>query len=566
VLFANHSLLKDPPFSRIDLVSCRNLLIYLDRELQEQVLNTLCYALNPGGYLLLGPSESAEQPAGLFRTIDRKARIYQSMARANEKPHVLPRLVGGGLSKHEPPVPAGVPLRQTLPPADVTAHLNALEKVAPASILVNEAHRVLHLSPNAGRYAKPAGGPLTGDVVELVRPELRSELRMALHRAFDQQRATLSLPILVTFNGTPHRVELQVKPVPEEEGGGSAALIMFIEGEAVEAGLGVSEKRQAADETVQRLTEELEVTQATMRKMREESAAANEELRASNEELQSLNEEYQSTSEELETSKEELQSINEELTTVNNELKQRLDAVSRANSDLQNLMAVTEVSTLFLDTALRIKRFTREVTDLFSITATDEGRPITDFAHKLDYDDLFKDARSVIKDLTPIRREVHRRDDGWYDVRLRPYGAVEGEIEGVVITFLDITDHHNVKEAFREGELQRRLIERSLDPICVWDLDGNILSWSRGSEELYGYRRDEALRQSRERLLKTVVPDSSLDDMRASLLEKGRWTGLLRHTDKSGRAIKVLTELQLETFEGRRLVLETVRGAPERES
>jgi two-component system, chemotaxis family, CheB/CheR fusion protein len=175
-------------------------------------------------------------------------------------------------------------------------------------------------------------------------------------------------------------------------------------------------------------------------------------LRASNEELQSINEEYRSTSEELETSKEELQSINEELTTVNTELKQRLDAVARANSDLENLMAVTEVGTLFLDTGLRIRRFSNRVTDIFSIMPADEGRPITDFAQKLEYDDLVKDVRAVLDDLAPIRREVQTATNDWYDVRLRPYRTIEDKIDGVVITFSDVTDRHRMEEALRECE------------------------------------------------------------------------------------------------------------------
>jgi two-component system CheB/CheR fusion protein len=458
VLFANHSLLKDPPFSRIDLVSCRNLLIYLDHEVQEQVVNTIYYALNPGGYLLLGPSESADRPSGLFRTIDHKARLYQSTAKASDKARVLPTLVGKGLVK-EPFTPR--PLTPGAAMSEVLSHRRALEQAAPPSILVDESHHVLHLSENAGRYIHPIGGPLTGDVVDLVRPEFRADLRAALHRAFDQHHATLSLPILVSFNGAPHRVDLQVKPLLPEEGAERSALVLFIEGEAIDPSL-VSRDRQAVtNETVRRLAEELELTQARMRTLREESAAANEELRASNEELQSMNEEYRSTSEELETSKEELQSMNEELTTVNNELKQRLEAVSRANSDLQNLMAVTEVGALFLDTGLRIRRFTSQVTQLFSITPIDEGRPITDFTQALEYTDLAKDARAVLDNLTPTHREVHSRNNGWFDVRLRAYRTVEDKIDGVVITFLDVTGRHKMEEALRDCEKKLELSQSS---------------------------------------------------------------------------------------------------------
>jgi two-component system, chemotaxis family, CheB/CheR fusion protein len=449
VLFAHHNLLNDPPFSRIDLVSCRNVLIYLDRDVQEQVLKTLYYALNAGGYLVLGPSETPDRPQGLFRVLDQKARVYQSTATPNEKARMLPRLLHAE-TREKSTIPRHV--ASSVPMREVAAHRRALEQVAPPSILVDASHRVLHLSENAGRYTQPISGPLTGDIVDLVRPEFRAELRAALHRAFDQHCSTLSLPILVSFNGAPHRVDLQVKPVPHEESADANALVLFIEGEAVDPSLMSRNAQHVTDKTVRRLTEELELTQARMRTLREESAAANEELRAANEELQSINEEYRSTSEELETSKEELQSINEELTTVNTELKQRLEAVSRTNSDLQNLMAVTEVGTLFLDAGLSIKRFSDRVMDLFSITPADEGRPITDFAQKLEYDDLAKDARAVLDDLASIRREVHSRDDEWYDVRLRPYRTIEDKIDGVVITFSDVTDRHRTEEALRECE------------------------------------------------------------------------------------------------------------------
>jgi len=230
----------------------------------------------------------------------------------------------------------------------------------------------------------------------------------------------------------------------QEAGEWRHAVVLFIEGEAVDSGL--TSERQITDETVRHLKEELERTQQRLRTMREESDAANEELRASNEELQSINEEYRSTSEELETSKEELQSINEELSTVNTELKSKLEMISRANSDLQNLLATTDFGTLFLDSILHIKRFTDPVRDLFSVTTSDEGRPITDFAHQLVYDDLVNDARTVIANLTPVRREIHSRKGRWYDLRMRPYRTVDDKIDGVVITFVDITERKLMEE------------------------------------------------------------------------------------------------------------------------
>ena len=346
---------------------------------------------------------------------------------------------------------------------DAIAHRRALEKIAPPSILVDETHRVVHLSETAGRFLQPSGGSLTGDVVDLVRSELRFELRSALHRIFEQQLSTLSLPIPVRFNGAQHRVLIQVKAAETDElGEARNAVVMLIEGEEIEEQLPPSGE-SATDETVRRLTQELEMTQGRLRTVREELEAANEELRAANEELQSINEEYRSTSEELETSKEELQSINEELQTVNSELKLKLEAISRAHSDLQNLMAATDFGTLFLDLSLRIKRFTDRATELFSITAIDEGRPISDFAHQLQYDDLLADARAVLADLAPIRREVQSRSGKWYDLRLRPYRTVENKIDGVVITFIDVSERRAAEEALHDAERQLREIKGTKD-------------------------------------------------------------------------------------------------------
>lgn len=570
VLFAIHDLLKDPPFSRVDLISCRNLLIYLDRELQEQVCSTFHYALNPGGYLLVGASETADHPSGLFRMIDRSARIYQLAVYPGEKPRLLPRLLGGVGYREQ----AASPMRAVIPGAalnDAALHRKAIEQVAPPSILVDEAHRVVHLSENAGRFVQPSGGPLSGNVVDLARPELRFELRSALHRAFEHRQTTLSLPILVRFDGGLHQVHIQVKPMQEEKATEPRnAVVMFIEGEVIEENPVPSDEHQATDDTVRRLTQELELTQARLRTVREESESANEELRAANEELQSINEEYRSTSEELETSKEELQSINEELQTVNAELKLKLEAISRAHSDLQNLMAATDFGTLFLDSDLRIRRFTDRVTDLFNITKSDEGRCITDFTHKLEYDDLVKDASAVLADLVPIRREVHCRDGRWYDLRMRPYRTVDNKIDGVVITFMDVTERRQIEEALRERERQlqqqKTLIDLSRDAIFVWDFDGGIVEWNRGSEELYGYKREEALGNSKEKLLFLDVPGSSFAELKTKLLRENRWTGELRHRTKDGRLLTVESRIQLETFDGRRLVLESARDVTERKS
>jgi two-component system CheB/CheR fusion protein len=515
--------------------------------------------LNPAGFLLVGSSETADHPPALFRTLDRTARLYQSTTQVGEKPRLLPRLLGP-VRVQEQVMHLARGMSPTAALGEATMHRRAIEQVAPPSILVDETHRVLHLSDSAGRYLLPPGGPLSGDVADLARPELKFELRSSLHRVFEQNQSTLSLPIMVQFNGHAHRVHLLVRPA----GDGVSprhALVMFIEGEAVDEGV-LTGDRQVSDETVRRLSQELELTQSRLRTVREESDAANEELRAANEELQSINEEYRSTAEELETSKEELQSINEELQTVNTELKLKLEAISRAHSDLQNLMAATDIGTLFLDTGLRIKRFTDRVTDLFAIKPADEGRPITDFAHQLEYADLIKDARTVLSDLAPIRREIHSRNDRWFDVRLRPYRTVDDKIDGVVVTFVDVTDRRQMEEALRQ---EKRLVDLSREPIFVWDFDGGILEWNRGSEDLYGYTRQEALGQRKDRLLGTTAPGSSFEDVRKSLLDRGTWSGELRQKTKDGHDLTVESRIELVQLDGgRRMVFESTRDITER--
>lgn len=442
VLFATHSLLKDPPFSRLDLVSCRNLLIYLDRELQGQVFSVLRYALRPGGYLFLGASESADGP--YFRPLDKKHRLYQA------------REVAGGLPPHLPEIflsmpPRHIPAEQEMasrqaPPAPVL-HQKLLEELAPPSILVDENRNALYLSETAGRFLQQPGGPLTSDVTQLVRPELQVELRTALYQAFEREEASLSPIIPVRFNGTPRGVTVAVRPRRGGQAGERLALVMFLEGGEISPLGALPAEGEAPAETSQpQLQEALRQAQARMNAMREEYGAANEELQAANEELQSLNEEYRVAAEELETSKEELQSLNEELETVNSELKHKLQEVFLAHNDLENLMAATEVATLFLDLDLRIYRFTPRLADLFSVTPSDQGRPIGDFTHRLDYDRLEDDARQVLEQLMHLEREVRSRDNRWYLARFRPYRMGANKIAGVVITFVDITERKRAEE------------------------------------------------------------------------------------------------------------------------
>ncbi len=371
VLFAHHSAMKDPPFMRLDLITCRNLLIYLERDLQSQLLALFHYALRPGGFLFLGSAETADMRPELFAPVDREARVYGAKPRNNDPIELLSELP----REHRPDLPHLSRGREPRGRSPALMHAAALEFAAPPSVLVDEDHRIVHLSANVGRFINPPEGPLSRELPDIVRPELRAELRGALHRVFSTGEACITLPLSVDFDGQRHRMVMYVAQAPTEPHEAAQTLVVFLDGGPIpldeepdadaDGTFGASEAR--------RLREELRSTQERLSSSRREHESAIQELRIANEELQSVNEEYRSTAEELETSKEELQSINEELQTVNAELKSKLDSIASAHSDLQNLINATDIGTLFLDPDLRIKMLTPVVEKLFNVT---------DFGHR----------------------------------------------------------------------------------------------------------------------------------------------------------------------------------------
>ncbi len=451
VLFASHSVIKDPPFMRLDLITCRNLLIYLDRASQRQVCATFHYVLKPEGVLFLGSAENVDHIPELYRTLDRDARLFQPKPQSTRR---LPML-GTEREGHVPFVSTAPVRASDREKSAMSAHREALEEIAPPSILVSEDNHVVHISDTAGRFLQPSRGTLSPELPSLVRPELRLDLQTALGRAFNSGQATLTLPLQVAFDGERHRVGMHVRPLRDDDKSMRRALVVFLDGGKVTAkedgensGIALSEDPPA--DLVPRLYEELRQTQDRLSNSRFDHETAVQELRAANEELQSINEEYRSTSEELETSKEELQSINEELQTVNSELKSKLESISTAHSDLRNLVAATDIGTLFLDTALRIKLFTPEVTRHFNIVDADIGRSITDFTHNFVYDGVEREAKALMTDLVPRETVVATRDGCWLLLRLRPYRTVDDRIDGVVISLLDITERRKTEMDLRE--------------------------------------------------------------------------------------------------------------------
>jgi two-component system CheB/CheR fusion protein len=457
VLFPYHSALKDPPFLRLDLIACRNLLIYLERTVQEQLLGMFHYGLRTGGALFLGTAENADALPHLYRVVDRDTRIYSALPSTGRRKPAMPLLSLEQDAASRPSEQGHV--RQKMPSL---MHASALERGAPPSILVDAAQNIVHMSPGAGRFILHSGGTFTTRLADVVRPELRLDLGLALDKALGRKLPTLTLAAKVAFDGGARRIALHVLPVSSDNHVGDQVLVMFID-----AGPSPDEPDDdlsiTGEADIRRVLGELRAAQEALATSRGEQETALEDLRASNEELQSINEEYRSTSEELETSKEELQSLNEELQTVNAELKSKLESTSSAHSDLQNLISATDIGTLFLDTNLRIRMFTPSISDIFAITDMDTGRAITDFTSRLVYDKLEDDARKVLHDLMPVETEVEGRNGRWFIIRLRPYRTIEDRIEGVVLTFVDISSRRRIESDLRESQQNYQVLFDSID-------------------------------------------------------------------------------------------------------
>ncbi|WPP01567.1 CheR family methyltransferase [Pseudomonas sp. HR96] len=493
VLFAKHNLLNDPPFSRLDLISCRNFLIYLDREAQATVLQIFHFALRPGGYLFLGNSESAEVCSNLFVAVDKKLRIYRARnasrvirATTMSQPPPPPRTV------MEPALPE--PGRKKISFADI--HQRVLEQYAPPSVIIDQACNIVHTSARVGRFLRYVAGEPTHNLLALVQPELRLELRTAVFQASQSGKSVEARRVRTSRDERQYYINMIVRPFSDSSAMAEYMLVLFDEVEDV-MGTEVSASHEGKDSVLTQLEAELQRTKEQLQFTIEHSDTSTEELKASNEELQAINEELRSASEELETSKEELQSINEELSTVNAELKAKIEETGKINDDLQNLITSTNIGTVFVDRVMRIKWFTPQAAQVFNMIESDVGRSLLDITHRLDYPGLADDASKVFESLHQIEREVHSHDNRWYLARLLPYRTLDDRIEGAVLTFIDITERRLAQEQVRQGEAHMALIAQSTrdHAIITTDPQGVITSWSRGAEAIFGYSEAQACGQ-----------------------------------------------------------------------
>src|SRR5215472_7473998 len=458
-LFSVHNLLRDAPFSKLDLISCRNLMIYLTAELQNRLIPLLHYALRDDGYLLLGTSENVGRHTRLFSTVDKTHRIFCRRPRADRN---LPEFPLTTPEAHRRKRPADAPL----PPADGSLHTLAerqlLEHYAPAYVVVNNECEVLYVSGRTGKYLELPTGMPSNNLFGMARRSLRLDLRAAFHKAVSTGEVARQSNVSVGTNGGRQIIDLVVQPI---RSGNEQELVYMVVFQDI-GGIKPASELEAAQSkedlestTVRELEAELRATKERLQTATEELESSNEELKSSNEELSSINEELQSANEELETSKEELQSINEEVQTVNAELKARVDELSRANSDIANLLESTQIATIFLDRQLAIKSFTPAAKEVFRFVESDTGRPISHVRSRLKLDTIDEDAERVLRTLATIEKRVESGDsNARYIMRMMPYRTVDNVIAGIVITFLDVTQVSTAQD--RIEELRRDLGHR----------------------------------------------------------------------------------------------------------
>ncbi len=471
-VFSTHSIIKDPPFSKLDLISCRNLLIYIDPAMQDRVMRSFHYALKTGGRLFLGSSESVTRTAKLFGALDKKNRIFE---RLETERTALPDLPVRRAKTETPPTPDAQPAGSG-DRIDKGAR-RVMEKYYPPHVVIDRRHQIVSFSGGSmGQYLEPAPGVPSFALFDILRKPLRPAVRTALQDVQASNAPVRHRNVPLRVDGKSHLVTLIAEPMGDDD----ECIVLAFQDE----GPGAPEDkagRKVATDAMRALEQELLTTRTQLQSTIDELEITNEEMKSSNEEYQSVNEELQSSNEELETAKEEMQSVNEELQTINVEIAGKNEQLTQLNSDIKNLLESTEIATLFLDEHLRIKSFTRGVADIFSVRDTDIGRPITEIVSLLDYAELQRDVKTVLRKLSVTERRVSLKDTSMsFEMRIRPYRTVNNVIDGVVCTFMDVTLREAAEAATRESEKQFHALAESIPQLAwIMDAEGDIFWYNQ---------------------------------------------------------------------------------------
>jgi len=451
VTFATQNIIMHPPFTKLDILICRNLLIYLTPELQKKLMPLFHYSLNPGGVLFLGSSETVGAFTNLFAPINSKARLYrrsEALMPAGQPAFPASFVSGPPGVQREAMTVKPAPNLQSL------ADQLLLQRFSPPAVLTNDKGDVLYISGRTGKYLEPAAGKANWNIFAMIREELRYGLGRAFQKAVRQKEPVFAKGLKVGEDSAPQIVDVTIQSISEPVALRGMVMIVFTD-ISTPPGMKAQGERTTgppcpSDVGLLELQQELQQTRETLQSTNEEMQSSQEELISTNEELQSANEELQSTNEELTTSREEMQSLNEELQTVNAEQQSRIDELARTNNDMRNLLNSTEIVTVFLDNSLHIRRFTPGADKLFKLIPGDIGRPLSDVASDLHYPEITSDAMNVIRTLVFSEKQISATNGRWFKVRIMPYRTMEDVIGGVVITFLDITESKTLETALRE--------------------------------------------------------------------------------------------------------------------
>ncbi|HMK43831.1 MAG TPA: chemotaxis protein CheB [Dissulfurispiraceae bacterium] len=520
VIFAQQNMIMDPPFTKLDLIICRNVLIYLEASVQKKLLRLFHYCLNPGGYLFLGTAETTSGLADLFSPLEGKNRIFRRLETSvlTEPVDFPSSFMTPSATKASaiPPVPKSF---VSLPNFQTLADQLLLQGYSPPAVLTTDKGDIVYISGRTGKYLEPAAGKANWNIFAMSREGLRYDLTNAFQKALRTKNTIVLKDLKVGINGGTQIVDIVLQPLAEPVALKGMVLIVFRDSPASSTMTLPCKQQPAATKAVlvKQMEEELQRTREELQTTHEEMQTSQEELKSANEELQSTNEELQSTNEELTTSKEEMQSLNEELQTVNNELQAKVDELSRANNDMKNLLNSTDIATLFLDDALNVRRFTTQITSIIKLIPGDVGRPITDIVTDLDYPALTADARQVLQTLVFMEKPVPTHDGRYYQVRIMPYRTLENRIDGVVITFSDISWAKQLEDTLRKREIELKSIFEYMplgfalfEPVlnaagqCA---DGRIIFINGAFERILGVKGEEV----RGRTLSNVWPGAGAD-------------------------------------------------------
>jgi two-component system CheB/CheR fusion protein len=504
VVFAQHNVILHPPFTRIDILACRNLLIYMDPELQKKLIGLFYYSINPDGIMLLGSSETPGNQSHLFAPVDSKLRIYKR-TQAGHLPEYFD--FPSSFSRSKSAAPRNQLTDTRTLNFQVLADRLLLDYYSPAGVLVNEYGDVIYIHGRTGKYLEPAAGKANMNIFAMLREGLRNEFHHAFRKAVANKETVVLHNLQINTNGLSHFVNIDIKWIDKPELLYGTLMIIFAEVKEVAVMRPASKKRGHSIDSAKEkeLEAELQRMHEVMQNSLEEVQTSQEELRSTNEELQSTNEELQSTNEELTTSKEEMQSLNEELQTVNAELQAKVDDYSRVNNDMKNLLNSTEIATLFLDKELNIRRFTLQATKIFKLIKSDIGRPFTDQTSDLSYPELADDAREVLRTLVFIQKEVAAMDGRWFLVRIMPYRTFDDRIDGLVITFINISEHKRTEQKLLESEKKNRiLLSATSDVRIVLADDSSVIDLNPEAETFFGKNREEYLNKD---FVRVFVPE-----------------------------------------------------------